>query len=67
MLASDNIYSNVIQVTQEDGAFIEMMEEILQERLFIQSQEPTKEMRDLRGTDKDGYITATDKVIHIFW
>ena len=55
---------NVIQETQADEALIEVAEEIFREHNIIQSQEPNKETKELRGTDKDGNTKPTDKVVH---
>ena len=40
-----------------------MVEKILWEHHLIQSQEATEEMKGLKGADKDGNITLTDKIV----
>ena len=63
MLTSDNIFSNVIQRTQADRALTEVAEEIFREHTTTQSQQPNQERKELRGTNKDGTTTPTDKVV----
>ena len=63
LLTSDNIYSNVIQETQADKALTEVAEEIFREHITTKSQDPNLEKQELRGTNKDGTTTPTDKVV----
>ena len=63
MLTSDNIYSNVIQETQADKTLTEVAEEIFREHITTKSQDPNLEKQELRGANKDGTTTPTDKVV----
>ena len=63
LLTSDNIYSNVIQETQADKALTEVAEEMFREHITTKSQDPNLGKQELRGTNKDGTTTPTDKVV----